>query len=128
MTMIPTCAFSQRAPGKTVFFSRLSPRSGDVFFADGMISVRSGDSVRPVLSANEIAIPGVHNIENYMAAVAAVEGLVSDEVIREVAASFSGVEHRIELVREVHGVKYYNDSIASARRARSQGCARSGKR
>ena len=109
-----TRAFSQRAQGKTVFFSRLSPRSGDVFFADGMISVRSGDSVRPVLSANEIAIPGVHNIENYMAAVAAVEGLVSDEVIREVAASFSGVEHRIELVREVHGVKYYNDSIASS--------------
>ena len=62
----------------------------------------------------EIAIPGVHNIENYMAAVAAVDGLVSDEVIREVAASFSGVEHRIELVREVHGVKYYNDSIASS--------------
>lgn len=109
-----TRAFAQHAPGKTVFFSRLSPRSGDVFFADGMISVRSGDSVRPVLSANEIAIPGVHNIENYMAAVAAVEGLVSDEVIREVAASFSGVEHRIELVREVHGVKYYNDSIASS--------------
>ena len=109
-----TRAFSQRAPGKTVFFSRLSPDAGDVFFADGRISVRNGDCVRPVLSADEIAIPGVHNIENYMAAVAAVDGLVSDEVIREVAASFSGVEHRIELVREVHGVKYYNDSIASS--------------
>lgn len=73
-----------------------------------------GTAYGPVLSADEIAIPGVHNIENYMAAVAAVDGLVSDEVIREVAASFSGVEHRIELVREVHGVKYYNDSIASS--------------
>ena len=67
-----------------------------------------------MLPVEEILIPGVHNIENFQAAIAAVDGLVSDEVIRRFAASFGGVEHRIELVREVNGVKYYNDSIASS--------------
>ena len=69
---------------------------------------------KPVLNTEEIAIPGVHNIENYMAAILAVEGLVSDENIRKVAREFGGVEHRIELVRVKDGVKFYNDSIASS--------------
>ena len=66
------------------------------------------------MNASDILIPGVHNIENYMAAIALVEGLASDDAIRQVARTFGGVEHRIELVRELHGVKYYNDSIASS--------------
>lgn len=68
----------------------------------------------PVLPIDEIRIPGMHNVENYMAAIAAVEGLVSDEVIRKVAKEFGGVAHRMELVRTLGGVKYYNDSIASS--------------
>ena len=59
-------------------------------------------------------IPGDHNIENYMAAILAVEGLVSDETVRHVAKTFGGVEHRIELVRVKDGVRFYNDSIASS--------------
>ena len=68
----------------------------------------------PVLKTGDILIPGTHNIENYMAAILAVEGLVSDDVIRHTAATFGGVEHRIELVRVKDGVRYYNDSIASS--------------
>ena len=49
-----------------------------------------------------------------MAAVAAVDGLVPDEIIRDFASRFGGVPHRIELVRELDGVRYYNDSIASS--------------
>lgn len=49
-----------------------------------------------------------------MAAIAAVEGLVPDGIIRDFARTFNGVEHRIELVRTYHGVRYYNDSIASS--------------
>jgi UDP-N-acetylmuramoylalanine--D-glutamate ligase len=49
-----------------------------------------------------------------MAAILAVDGLVSDDVVRHVAKTFGGVEHRIELVREKDGVRYYNDSIASS--------------
>jgi UDP-N-acetylmuramoylalanine--D-glutamate ligase len=67
-----------------------------------------------IMDTDEILLPGVHNIENYMAAFAAVWGLVPPEICRQVAKTFAGVEHRIELVREKNGVKYYNDSIASS--------------
>ena len=95
--------------GTTRFFSRQGKavhvrQEGDMIF-------RGGD---PVLDVKDILLPGVHNIENYMAAIAAVEGLVPDDVIRQVAKNFGGVEHRIELVRIKDGVRYYNDSIASS--------------
>ncbi|MBE6942239.1 MAG: UDP-N-acetylmuramoyl-L-alanine--D-glutamate ligase [Ruminococcaceae bacterium] len=97
-----------RGNGTTKSFSRLG--QGNVCLQDGVIC-RDGT---PVLNANDILIPGVHNTENYMAAIAAVEGLVSDETVRTVAKTFGGVEHRIELVRIKDGVRFYNDSIASS--------------
>ena len=99
---------SLRGPGETRFFSRLG--EGDVCIRDGIIC--RGDT--PVLPVSDILLPGVHNVENYMAAIAMVEGLASDEDIRQVAQTFGGVEHRIELVRVKDGVRYYNDSIASS--------------
>ena len=89
-------------------FSRLG--EGNVCLKDGVIC---RDGVK-VLDSEDILLPGVHNIENYMTAIAAVQGLVSDETVRKVATSFGGVEHRIELVRIKDGVRYYNDSIASS--------------
>ena len=102
-----TAAFT--GPGKTEFFSRQGKavrirQEGDWVLRDG----------EKVLDVNTILIPGVHNIENYMAAIGAVEGLVANEIVRKVAAEFGGVEHRIELVRIKDGVRYYNDSIASS--------------
>ena len=99
---------SLRGPGETRFFSRLG--EGDVCIRDGIIC--RGDT--PVLPVSDILLPGVHNVENYMAAIAMVEGLAPDEDIRRVAKTFGGVEHRIELVRVKDGVRYYNDSIASS--------------
>ena len=95
--------------GVTRFFSRQG-KAAHVVLRDGVI-YRDGSAV---LNAADILIPGVHNVENYMAAIAMVEGLVEDEVIRNVAKTFGGVEHRIELVRIKDGVKFYNDSIASS--------------
>lgn len=69
---------------------------------------------RPLMREDEIKLPGKHNVQNYLAAFTAVEGLVSDEHCREVAMSFGGVEHRLELVRELHGVTYINDSIGTS--------------
>ena len=94
--------------GETVFFSRQG--EGYVDVQDGIIC-RNGEKV---LAVSDILLPGVHNIENYMAAIAAVEGLVSDETVCYVAKNFGGVEHRIELVRIKDGVRFYNDSIASS--------------
>ena len=95
--------------GVTRYFSRQG-KECHVRQAGGVI-YRGGEAV---LETKDILLPGVHNIENYMAAIAVVEGLVSDAVIRQVAKNFGGVEHRIELVRIKDGVRYYNDSIASS--------------
>ena len=97
-----------KGSGTTYTFSR--KQRGNVWLNGTMIY----RNTTPVLDTRHIAIPGVHNIENYMAAILAVEGLVEDEVIRRVAREFGGVAHRIELVRIKDGVKYYNDSIASS--------------
>ena len=68
----------------------------------------------PILDRKDIAILGDHNVENYLTAITAVWGYVGVDSIKKVAKEFKGVEHRIEFVREVNGVKYYNDSIASS--------------
>ncbi len=68
----------------------------------------------PILDRKDITILGDHNVENYLTAITAVWGYVGVDSIKKVAKEFKGVEHRIEFVREVNGVKYYNDSIASS--------------
>ena len=98
-----------QGPGATHAFSRAGKNvrvrlEGSMIYRDGT----------PVLDKTDILLPGEHNVENYMAAIAVVEGLVEDETIRQVAKTFGGVEHRIELVRVKDGVRYYNDSIASS--------------
>lgn len=105
---------SGRVPGRARLFSRQRELEDGVFLRDSAIVSRRGGVEREVLRLSGIKLPGVHNVENYMAAIAAVDGLVSDEIIRKFAAEFGGVEHRIELVRELNGVRYYNDSIASS--------------
>ena len=84
------------------------------FLRDNAIWYRDGAAERQVLPLSGILLPGRHNVENYMAAICAVQGLVPDETIRDFAGTFGGVEHRIELVRERGGVRWYNDSIASS--------------
>lgn len=96
--------------GMTHYFSRNVQNTYVRLSEDGMI-LRNG---QPVLDRKDILLPGDHNVENYMAAIAAVDGLVEDSCIRQVAQNFGGVEHRIELVRIKDGVRFYNDSIASS--------------
>ena len=109
-----THSFVPEAKGQVTLFSRQNPLDEGVVLEDGIICVKKDGNTRKVLPVADILLPGVHNIENYEAAIGAVDGLVPDETIRQFAATFGGVEHRIELVRELHGVKYYNDSIASS--------------
>ncbi len=90
------------------YFSR-SGRGG-IHLDGDMITYRG----RAVLDIRDINIPGMHNVENYMAAIGAVAGLVSDDIIVKTAKEFGGVPHRIELVRTLDGVKYYNSSIDSS--------------
>ena len=69
---------------------------------------------RYLLSADEIFIPGLHNIKNFLAAFAATEDLVNDDICIKIAKTFKGVEHRLENVRTVNGVTFINDSIGSS--------------
>ena len=100
----------QLGPGKTRYFSHSGATRNGTYLENDTV-YRDG---KPILTKKDIAIPGEHNVENYMAAILAVEGLVKDETILNVARTFGGVEHRIELVRVKDGVKFYNDSIASS--------------
>ena len=109
-----TRELSAHAPGRALYFSRREePENGVFLRGDAVISRRDGRE-RQIMTTEDIRLPGVHNVENYMAAIAAVDGLVPDDVIRTFARAFNGVEHRIELVRTWRGVRFYNDSIASS--------------
>ena len=105
-----TASFAPEVRGDLWLFSRKEKPSRGVW-CDGETIFVNGEEV---LKVGDIKIPGWHNVENYMAAIGAVWGDVSPENIRRVAKEFGGVEHRAELVRELDGVKYYNDSIASS--------------
>ena len=109
-----TRALAAEAPAGTMLFSRKEKLEEGVYLRDNAIWLNNAMGNREVLPLDLIQIPGVHNIENYMAAIAAVDGIVPDKCVRAVAQRFTGVEHRIELVRELDGVKYYNDSIGTS--------------
>lgn len=101
--------------GKLCYFSRRSmPEQGSYLDVNGNLCRVESGKARPILPMREIKLPGMHNVENYLTAIAAVGDEVSDETVRTVAREFGGVEHRNEFVRELDGVKYYNDSIASS--------------
>ncbi|MDD3164784.1 MAG: UDP-N-acetylmuramoyl-L-alanine--D-glutamate ligase, partial [Oscillospiraceae bacterium] len=104
-----TAAFAAEARGHVCTFSATG--EADVYYRDGAIYRRGG---KKIVSRSAIKLPGMHNVENYMTAIAATAGLVTDASIAALAAEFGGVEHRIELVRVRNGVSYYNDSIASS--------------
>jgi UDP-N-acetylmuramoylalanine--D-glutamate ligase len=108
---LPSRELAEQAPGRVRFFSRQSiPVTDGVWLKNEQLL----DNGEPIMDRADIRIPGMHNVENYMAACAALKGLVPHEIMRQVARDFNGVEHRLELTRELDGVKYYNDSIASS--------------
>ncbi len=110
-----TASFAASCSGAVWYFSRKHPvERGTYLGEDGVLYGTDGVKTVPILPACDIRIPGVHNVENFLAAFAAVWGEVPVEVMADYARNFSGVPHRSELVRERNGVRWYNDSIGSS--------------
>ena len=110
-----TKGFANTVRGDVFLFSRQkSCERGAWVSEDGAIFMSWNGTTTELMKKSDIRIPGNHNVENYLAAICAVWGYVTPEQMRNVAKTFGGVEHRSEFVREVNGVRYYNDSIASS--------------
>ncbi|MEI3037400.1 MAG: UDP-N-acetylmuramoyl-L-alanine--D-glutamate ligase [Oscillospiraceae bacterium] len=101
--------------GELLTFSRQeAPRFGAYLRQDGMLCMRCHGAETEILPMEQIQLPGLHNVENFLAAYSAVWGDVPVEIMARTAREFGGVEHRMELVRELGGVKWYNDSIGTS--------------
>ncbi len=109
-----TCDFGSLVNGEVSYFSHLQSVENGCYCKDNTIFAVCDHKTTFVVSCSDIKLPGAHNVQNYMAAIAAVWGIVSVENIQKVAKEFGGVEHRIEFVRELNGVRWYNDSIATS--------------
>ena len=109
-----TREMAKKAKGSLQMFSRKEVPENGACIEDGCVCKCRGGQRTPVMRLQDIRIPGMHNVENYMAALCATSEYVQPDVVRQVAQEFGGVEHRIEFVRKKDGVKYYNDAIATS--------------
>ncbi len=105
-----TYSFEKEAKGEVREFSSKRVLEKGAYYKDGILYLEGKEVVR----RGDILLKGMHNVENYLAAFIATKDDVSIETMKKVCETFGGVEHRCEIVRELNGVKYYNDSIASS--------------
>ncbi len=117
-----TREMGERCACPVTWFSRVPIGADEVREGDGAIYIEDGTIVRrapgeepeEIMSVCDILLPGLHNAENYMAAIAAAGDAADTESVKEIARTFPGVEHRLEFVREREGVRFYNSSIDSS--------------
>lgn len=108
-------AFMDEVRGRLSFFSRQRPvQNGAWMDGKGDLYHSVGGRAVFLMNRSEIKLPGLHNVENVLAAVSAAWGAVTPKQICDAARTFGGVEHRIEFVRLKDGVRWYNDSIATS--------------
>ena len=105
---------NKEANGKVVFFSSKHKLDDGVILDDDIIKECNDKLRRHILNTNSVHLRGTHNYENICAALAATKTLADIEDAVKVVKEFSGVQHRLEFVREIDGVKWYNDSIGTS--------------
>jgi UDP-N-acetylmuramoylalanine--D-glutamate ligase len=106
-----TAALAGRSPARVIFFSRLTTLPEGVYLKGEKIIARLGGEEEFICRQDEIGIPGAHNLENALAAIAAAKSLgVATTCLVNILKTFKGVAHRLEFVAEINGVRYINDS------------------
>ena len=106
-----TRAMEGKQKSKVIWFSRKVPLTSGVSIEEGRIVSKEADGDHLICRPEEIRIPGLHNLENALAAIALARCYgIAESVIRDTLMTFPGVEHRIEFVRELDGIRYINDS------------------
>lgn len=109
-----TNKMNAEANGKTIMFSSKQDLENGVIYKDGEIWLCNNGTKTPIISTKDIKLRGVHNYENICAAIAATSSIVDIETQVKAISNFAGVEHRLEFIREIDGVKWYNDSIGTS--------------
>ena len=108
--------FYKLAKGKVIFFSSKEILDNGVIFDrnDETIKLCEDGIRKHIVKKKNMKLKGIHNCENACAAIAATLNLAKENAVKEVIESFPGVEHRIEYIRSINDVEWYNDSIASS--------------
>lgn len=109
-----TSKMSSEANGKVIMFSSKQKLDNGVIYDDNTIKICDDGLRRHLLDVKDVKLRGVHNYENICAAIAATESLVDPDTQIKAITNFNGVEHRLEFIREINGVKWYNDSIGTS--------------
>ena len=110
-----TKTFLSEINGKVRFFSSKNRLDNGVIYDKGIIKSCEDGVRRHVITIDDaISLQGIHNYENICAAIAATESLVETSIQARAITKFKGVEHRLEFVRNINGVKWYNDSIGTS--------------
>ncbi len=109
-----TRSFAKEAIGDVRYFSHTQQLLSGAYVKDGAIFFANNGDIREIIKTEKILLPGLHNLDNYLAAIAATAHMADNRAIEKVASLFKGVEHRIEHIRELNGINFYNDSIATS--------------
>jgi len=105
---------SKEAKGNVIFISS-KQKLEKGFILDGNIIKECEDNLRKhIADTKDFIIKGVHNYEHICATLAVTKGMVNSEKVVDILKTFKGVEHRLEFVREIDGVKWYNDSASTS--------------
>lgn len=103
-----------QANGKVVLFSSKEKLDNGIIVDNDVIKECEDKLRKHIINTSEIHLRGIHNYENIAAAIGATKSLVDTETILKAIKKFKGVEHRLEFIREINGVKWYNDSIGTS--------------
>ncbi len=106
--------FKKEAKGKVIYFSKSAKIDDGIIYDNGMIKSCKDKVRRHILNTKDVLLRGVHNYENICTAIATTSSLVEPEIQARAVKKFQGVEHRLEFIRQIDGVKWYNDSIGSS--------------